>query len=77
MDFDFFFCIPILFGCKTTTSPEGEQQPRICPRCHKAAVISAKQRNWFDVCWVPLFPTSTKHVWMCNICQWTLNRQNG
>lgn len=86
-------------GCTTTISPDGDQQPRICPRCHNggvyfhyicprftatsdllsrsAAVVSAKSRNWFEVCFVPLIPMNSKHVWMCSICQWSVPLQQG
>ncbi|KAH8824836.1 hypothetical protein DL96DRAFT_1611018 [Flagelloscypha sp. PMI_526] len=66
---DFFF-LPFIFGCKDTISPEGEQQPRFCPRCNNASVGRAKKRQWLELCFVPVVPMSTKHVWFCSICQW-------
>ncbi|TEB35953.1 hypothetical protein FA13DRAFT_1727511 [Coprinellus micaceus] len=74
---DFFFCLPVLFGCKTTLKAEGDQTPRICPRCNNAAVISAKSREWFEICFVPLIPMSSKHIWTCTICQWSVQNQPG
>ncbi|KAJ3509084.1 hypothetical protein NMY22_g16415 [Coprinellus aureogranulatus] len=74
---DFFFCLPVLFGCKTTVKPEGDQTPRLCPRCNNAAVISAKTRDWFEICFVPLIPMSSKHIWTCTICQWSVHNQPG
>ncbi|TFK29781.1 hypothetical protein FA15DRAFT_663044 [Coprinopsis marcescibilis] len=74
---DFFFCLPVLFGCKTTVKPEGDQNPRVCPRCNNAAVIGAKTRNWFEICFVPLVPLSSKHIWTCTICNWQSPRGNG
>ncbi|EMD38492.1 hypothetical protein CERSUDRAFT_82757 [Gelatoporia subvermispora B] len=74
---DFLFCIPIVFGCPTKIKPEGDQSPRICPRCHNASVCSAKSRTWFELCWVPLVPMRSKHIWICSICQWSLPKQVG
>ncbi|CCM06229.1 uncharacterized protein FIBRA_08475 [Fibroporia radiculosa] len=74
---DFFFCIPIVFGCPTKVSPSGDQTPRICPRCHNASVVSAKSRMWFELCFVPLIPMRSKHIWMCSICQWNIPMQQG
>ena len=51
---DFFFCLPIIFGCPTKTSQEGDGKPYVCPRCHNAQVVEAKQRTWFELCWIPL-----------------------
>ncbi|GBE82351.1 hypothetical protein BKA93DRAFT_760614 [Sparassis latifolia] len=74
---DFFFCVPIIFGCPTKIKPEGDQTPRICPRCNNASVHSAKSRLWFELCFVPLIPMSSKRVWVCTICQWNLPIQPG
>ncbi|KIM87569.1 hypothetical protein PILCRDRAFT_815127 [Piloderma croceum F 1598] len=74
---DFFFCIPIMFGCTTKIKPDGDQPARVCPRCHNASVISANSRNWFELCFVPLVPMSSKHIWMCSICQWNVPLQQG
>ncbi|KDQ60644.1 hypothetical protein JAAARDRAFT_31608 [Jaapia argillacea MUCL 33604] len=74
---DFFFCLPIMFGCPTKVKPEGDQTPRICPRCHNASVFSAKSRMWFELCFVPLIPMTSKHLWMCGICQWNVPIQQG
>ncbi|WFC94911.1 E2 ubiquitin-conjugating enzyme [Malassezia brasiliensis] len=51
---DFFFCIPIVFGCPDKTSQEGDGTPYVCPRCHNAQVVEAKSRTWFELCWIPL-----------------------
>ncbi|KAF8969905.1 hypothetical protein BDZ97DRAFT_1653103, partial [Flammula alnicola] len=64
-------------GCSTKISPEGDQIPRICPRCHNAAVVSAKSREFFEFCFVPLIPMSNKHIWLCSICQWAVPIQPG
>ncbi|KAK7693328.1 hypothetical protein QCA50_002896 [Cerrena zonata] len=74
---DFFFCLPILFGCSEKVKPEGDQTPRVCPRCHNAAVIRANSRTWFEICWVPLVPMKKKHIWACTICQWNIPQQQG
>ncbi|CAL1704342.1 unnamed protein product [Somion occarium] len=74
---DFFFCIPILIGCNKKIKPEGDEPPRICPRCHNASVTRAKSRTWFELCFVPLVPLSTKHIWICAICQWNIPIQPG
>ncbi|KAF9567599.1 hypothetical protein CPC08DRAFT_703129 [Agrocybe pediades] len=74
---DFFFCIPMIFGCQTKISPDGGQVPRICPRCHNAAVTSAKSKEWFEFCFVPLIPMGSSHIWICSICQWSQAIQQG
>ncbi|OAX40040.1 hypothetical protein K503DRAFT_715301 [Rhizopogon vinicolor AM-OR11-026] len=74
---DFFFCLPIIVGCPTKVKPDGDQEARICPRCHNAAMFSAKSRTWFEFCFVPLIPMNSKHVWMCGICQLQVNMQPG
>ncbi|OBZ75950.1 hypothetical protein A0H81_04440 [Grifola frondosa] len=74
---DFFFCLPIFFGCPTKIKAEGDQTPRVCPRCNNASVHSAKSRLWFELCFVPLIPMSAKHIWVCTICQWSVPIQPG
>ncbi|KAG2020472.1 hypothetical protein CC2G_005811 [Coprinopsis cinerea AmutBmut pab1-1] len=74
---DFFFCLPVLFGCKTTLKPEGDQTPRVCPRCNNAAATGCKSREWFELCFVPLIPMGSKHIWVCSICHWTSPRGQG
>ncbi|KZP23608.1 hypothetical protein FIBSPDRAFT_737216, partial [Athelia psychrophila] len=64
-------------GCTTKISPDSDQQPRVCPRCHNGSVFGAKSRQWFEFCFVPLVPMSSKHVWMCSICQWQVPIQQG
>ncbi|KIK06612.1 hypothetical protein K443DRAFT_267123 [Laccaria amethystina LaAM-08-1] len=66
-----FICLPILFGCQTKVKPEGEQGLWKCPRCNNVSVISAKTTTWFELFFIPLVPFSSKHVWMCTICQWS------
>ncbi|PWN48988.1 hypothetical protein IE53DRAFT_388811 [Violaceomyces palustris] len=67
---DFFFCIPVIFGCKDTIKQEGSGQAHICPRCHNAQVVTAKSKKWFELCWIPLIPMGSKHIFVCGICQW-------
>ncbi|CAO1626171.1 unnamed protein product [Parajaminaea phylloscopi] len=67
---DFCFCIPIIFGCPTKIKQEGDGTAYVCPRCHNAQVITAKSRTWFELCWVPLIPMKSKHIYACGICQW-------
>ncbi|KAJ8592796.1 hypothetical protein M405DRAFT_732517, partial [Rhizopogon salebrosus TDB-379] len=69
--------IPFAVGCPTKVKPEGSQEARICPRCHNAAMFSAKSRTWFEFCFVPLIPMNSKHIWMCGICQVQVNMQPG
>ncbi|KAF8797879.1 hypothetical protein BYT27DRAFT_7124289 [Phlegmacium glaucopus] len=59
-----------LVGCQTQIQPEGEQDLRICPRCHNATVFAAKSTTWFELFWIPLVPISKKHMWVCGTCQW-------
>lgn len=66
---DFCFFIPVIFGCPTKIKSEGGQA-HVCPRCHNAQVVPAKSRTWFEVCWIPLIPLKSKHIFYCNICQW-------
>ncbi|KAL0947399.1 hypothetical protein HGRIS_013512 [Hohenbuehelia grisea] len=73
-----FFCLPVLFGCQTQIKPDGTQQvARICPRCHNASVFAAKSKTWFEFFFVPIFPLSSKNVWICGICQWQVPIQPG
>ncbi|KAH6918739.1 hypothetical protein BKA70DRAFT_1248131 [Coprinopsis sp. MPI-PUGE-AT-0042] len=74
---DFFFCLPVLFGCKTTLKPEGDPNPRVCPRCNNVAATSAKSREWFELCFIPVIPMGSKHIWICSICQWRSPRGQG
>jgi len=72
-----FVCIPLVWGCPTKIHPEGDQTPRICPRCNNASVISAKSRMWFEFCFVPLIPMRSSHIWLCTVCQWQVPHQQG
>ncbi|KZT43974.1 hypothetical protein SISSUDRAFT_1056991 [Sistotremastrum suecicum HHB10207 ss-3] len=72
-----FVCIPIVFGCPTKLTQEGEPIPRICPRCNNVSVVSAKSRTWFELFWIPLIPLGSSHVWHCNVCQWQVPHQQG
>jgi len=66
-----FFCLPLIFGCSTSVSPDSGQALRVCPNCHNVSVTSGKKRTWFELCCVPVIPMSSSHVWICSICQWT------
>ncbi|EPT05964.1 hypothetical protein FOMPIDRAFT_1137969 [Fomitopsis schrenkii] len=72
---DFIFCLPIIFGCPTKIKADGDQTPRVCPRCNNISVSSAKSRLWFELCWVPLIPMKSTRIWMCSICQWNIPLQ--
>ncbi|TCD61676.1 hypothetical protein EIP91_008098 [Steccherinum ochraceum] len=74
---DFFICLPIFFGCTDKIRPDGDPTPRVCPRCHNASVISAKSRMWFELCFLPVIPMSSKRIWVCSICQWAVPIQPG
>ncbi|KAF9532333.1 hypothetical protein CPB83DRAFT_847668 [Crepidotus variabilis] len=74
---DFCFFIPILFGCQTEIKPEGDMSIRVCPRCNNGAVTSARSKQYFEICFVPVVPMSRKHIWICSICQWSHPRQDG
>ncbi|KAF5391803.1 hypothetical protein D9757_001787 [Collybiopsis confluens] len=66
-----FLFIPLLFGCSTKVKPDGTEQPaHVCPRCNNASVFAAKSKTWFEFFFVPLVPLSSKHIWLCGICQW-------
>jgi len=41
------------------------------------AVVSAKKKTYFELFCVPVFPISSKHVWVCGICQWRVPLQQG
>ncbi|KAK9896323.1 hypothetical protein P389DRAFT_171447 [Cystobasidium minutum MCA 4210] len=68
-----FFCLPILCGCSTKISGEGNDA-RVCPRCHNLAVQPAKKREWFELFCIPIIPYSSDHVWICSICNWQVTR---
>ncbi|KAH8107019.1 hypothetical protein BXZ70DRAFT_885200, partial [Cristinia sonorae] len=69
--------IPIVVGCTDRVRPEGDLTPRVCPRCHNVSVQSAKSRMWFELCFVPIVPMSSKHIWVCSICHWSTRVQQG
>ncbi|KAI1795991.1 hypothetical protein LXA43DRAFT_880933, partial [Ganoderma leucocontextum] len=64
-----------LVGCNNRTKPEGDQTPRVCPRCHNAAVIRVKSRMWFELFFIPLIPMKSEHLWVCTICHWDVPLQ--
>ncbi|KAF9648997.1 hypothetical protein BDM02DRAFT_3084095, partial [Thelephora ganbajun] len=64
-------------GISQKINPDDGQNPRICPRCNNVAVLSAKKKTYFELCCVPVFPMSSKHVWVCGICQWRVPLQQG
>ncbi|KAI0646936.1 hypothetical protein C8Q79DRAFT_957061 [Trametes meyenii] len=72
-----FFFLPLVFGCPTRLKPEGDQTPRVCPKCHNASTIRVKSRLWFELCFVPLIPMKSEHLWLCTICQWSVPLQQG
>ncbi|CEH19018.1 hypothetical protein CBOM_05704 [Ceraceosorus bombacis] len=74
---DFFFCIPVIFGCPSKIKQEGDGTPHICPRCHNAQAVTAKKKRWFELCWIPLIPLGSKHVYYCGICQWQMPQDGG
>ncbi|KIS67721.1 uncharacterized protein UMAG_11133 [Mycosarcoma maydis] len=74
---DFCFFIPVIFGCPTKIKQEGDGSARICPRCQNAQVVQAKARTWFELCWIPLIPMKSKHIYFCNICQWQADQDGG
>ncbi|KAL9935235.1 hypothetical protein V8E36_005583 [Tilletia maclaganii] len=73
---DFCFFIPVIFGCPTKIKQE-DNAPHVCPRCHNGAVVRAKSRTWFELCFIPLVPLKSKHIWICSICQWQTAQDSG
>ncbi|AYO44620.1 hypothetical protein DNF11_3670 [Malassezia restricta CBS 7877] len=65
---DFCFCIPIVFGCPNKIKQEGDGTPY---------VVEAKSRMWLELCWIPVIPCSSQHIWLCGICQWQIPRNGG
>ncbi|KAG7563142.1 hypothetical protein FFLO_01450 [Filobasidium floriforme] len=49
----------------------------MCPNCHNPSVVQAKSSDWFEFCFVPLFPYHRSHIWMCNICRFQQPQGNG
>ncbi|EST08998.1 hypothetical protein PSEUBRA_001326 [Kalmanozyma brasiliensis GHG001] len=74
---DFCFFLPVIFGCPTKIKQEGDGSARVCPRCQNAQVVQAKARTWFELCWIPLIPMKSKHIYYCNICQWQAAQDGG
>ncbi|PWY98730.1 hypothetical protein BCV70DRAFT_149571, partial [Testicularia cyperi] len=72
----FCFFIPVIFGCPTKIKQESGQA-HVCPRCHNAQVVPAKAKTWFELCWIPLIPMKSKHIFYCNICQWQAPQDGG
>lgn len=52
-------------------------QSELCLTTLTAAVISAKSKEYFEFCCVPIIPMSSKHIWSCNICSWSSQIQPG
>ncbi|KAF9789869.1 hypothetical protein BJ322DRAFT_563332 [Thelephora terrestris] len=65
------------FGFGQSIKQDDGQMPRVCPRCHNAAVVSAKKKTTFELFCVPIFPLSSKRVWACGICHWMVPIQQG
>jgi len=51
--------------------------PSILTCVSSVAVLSAKKKTYFELFCVPVFPMSSKHVWVCGICQWRVPLQQG
>jgi hypothetical protein len=58
-------------------SPTGGLYPASDRHCILAAVQPAKARTWFELCFIPLVPMKSKQVWICPICNWRMNVQDG
>ncbi|KAH7107758.1 hypothetical protein BKA62DRAFT_684344 [Auriculariales sp. MPI-PUGE-AT-0066] len=69
-------CVPIVFGCPTIVKPTEDSSPRLCPKCNNGiAVIDAKERIWFELCFLRLFPFHSSRIWHCTICRWQVPHQ--
>ncbi|ORY88642.1 hypothetical protein BCR35DRAFT_301425 [Leucosporidium creatinivorum] len=64
-----FLCIPIVYGCPAKLTQEGHDT-RVCPRCHNPRVEKFKRKKRFDLCYIPLIPLGTKHLYFCTVCRW-------
>jgi hypothetical protein len=73
----------VCHGMKSRTPNSNPILYFLCQRCvlmwtHiSASVVSAKKKTHFELFCVPIFPLSSKHVWACAICQWTVPTQQG
>jgi len=66
-------CIPIIGGCHeklNITDPD----PHLCPRCNNPSLNNGSARRWFEVCFVPLIPMKKKHIVICHICNWRVQK---
>ena len=80
--------LPMCCGVRTRT-PLHQNTSRYCYRIDfsiqsiltyayiPVAVVSAKKKTYFELFCVPIFPMSSKHVWVCSICQWRVPLQQG
>lgn len=42
-----------------------------------ASIVAAKSKLWFEFFFVPIFPMSSDHIWICTICQFRAPLQTG
>ncbi|KAI9618559.1 hypothetical protein H4Q26_012380 [Puccinia striiformis f. sp. tritici PST-130] len=63
-------CISVGCPVKVSTNTGAQGRGRQCPKCHNVCVFEANRRRWIEICFVPLFPCSSKKIWHCDICNW-------
>ncbi|KAF8656954.1 hypothetical protein AX16_002319 [Volvariella volvacea WC 439] len=64
-------CVLLPCYCAPDITHDESPQKRMCPACHNPTVGGATIKDWVEVFWIPIFPLTTKHVWICSHCQWT------
>jgi len=66
-------CIPIIGGCHEKLSI-ADPDPHLCPRCNNPSLNNGSARRWFEICFVPLIPMKKKHIVICHICNWRVQK---
>ncbi len=62
----------IIWGTRVMNKVLGYfNQPYKCGRCNNVSNFKLiRQRKWFTLFWIPIFPIGTKHFFGCPVCNY-------
>ncbi|EIN05338.1 hypothetical protein PUNSTDRAFT_137451 [Punctularia strigosozonata HHB-11173 SS5] len=70
--------IPVGSVSKDARSGDPSESPRVCPKCHQAAVFQTKTTSSLVVLFVSVAPVgNTSHTWKCELCDWSTPLKEG